>query len=100
MTRLRNRAQASRSPLTRVKTGSSGVSDSRHSNTVAHKYKLLCFTLNVAGLRSDFTRLHSKIPSLLGQFPVFTVTFLSCTVNSLAFTLKFLAFIDSSSPSL
>ena len=50
--------------------------------TVAHKYKLLYFTLNISGLRSDFPRLHTEIRCLLRQFLAFAVTFLSCKVNS------------------
>ena len=56
--------------------------------TVAHKYKLLYFTLNISGLRSDFPCLHTEIPCLLRQFLAFAVTLLNCTVNSLVCTLQ------------
>ena len=50
------------------------------------------FTLNIPDLRSDFPRLHTEILCLHRQSLAFAVTFLSCTVN-------FLAFTDNSSPS-
>ena len=48
------------------------------SSTLAQKYKLLYFTFNIPGLRSDFRCLHTEIPCrLLRQFLAFAVTFLS-----------------------
>ena len=57
--------------------------------TVAQKYKLLYFTLNIRGLRSGFPSLHTEIPCLLRQFLAFAVTFLSGTVNSLVCTSQY-----------